>query len=77
MKVALTGATGFVGSHKLTELHRRGHEVMALVRNDAQADTVAAAGAISPSRSSGTAVTAPSPPDRLDLTDYGTVNMRL
>jgi nucleoside-diphosphate-sugar epimerase len=45
MKVALTGATGFIGSHVLTELHKRGHDVMALVRNDAQADTVAAAGA--------------------------------
>ena len=46
MKVALTGATGFVGSHVLTELQGRGHEVTALVRNDAQADTVAARGAI-------------------------------
>ena len=45
MKVALTGATGFIGSHVLTELHKRGHDVRALVRNDAQADTVAAAGA--------------------------------
>jgi nucleoside-diphosphate-sugar epimerase len=45
MKVALTGATGFVGSHVLTELHKRGHDVMALVRNDVEADTVAAAGA--------------------------------
>ena len=45
MKVALTGATGFIGSHVLTELHKRGHDVMALVRNDAEADTVAAAGA--------------------------------
>ena len=46
MKVALTGATGFVGSHLLTALHKRGHDVMALVRNDAQAETVAAAGAM-------------------------------
>jgi len=46
MKVALTGATGFVGSHVLTALHKRGHDVMALVRNDAQAETVAAAGAM-------------------------------
>jgi len=45
MKVALTGATGFVGSHILTELHEHGHEVTALVRDDAQADLVAARGA--------------------------------
>jgi uncharacterized protein YbjT (DUF2867 family) len=31
MQVALTGATGFIGSHVLTELHSRGHEVPALV----------------------------------------------
>ena len=46
MNVVLTGATGFVGSHVLAELHERGHEVTALVRNDADADRVAAAGAI-------------------------------
>jgi nucleoside-diphosphate-sugar epimerase len=45
MNVALTGATGFIGSHVLTELNARGHEVIALVRNDAEADTVAATGA--------------------------------
>jgi nucleoside-diphosphate-sugar epimerase len=45
MKVALTGATGFIGSHVLTELHEHGHEVMALVRDDAQADVVAGRGA--------------------------------
>ena len=45
MKVALTGATGFVGSHVLADLRKRGHEVTALVRDDAQADTVAARGA--------------------------------
>jgi nucleoside-diphosphate-sugar epimerase len=45
MKVALTGATGFIGSHVLTELHEHGHEVTALVRDDARADTVAARGA--------------------------------
>jgi nucleoside-diphosphate-sugar epimerase len=45
MKVALTGATGFIGSHILTELHKHGHEVTALVRNDAQAAVVAARGA--------------------------------
>jgi nucleoside-diphosphate-sugar epimerase len=44
MKVALTGATGFIGSHVLTELHSRGHEVTALIRDDAQADQVKARG---------------------------------
>src|ERR1700724_3707659 len=45
MKVALTGATGFIGSHVLTELKEHGHEVNALLRDQAQADTVAARGA--------------------------------
>jgi nucleoside-diphosphate-sugar epimerase len=45
MKVALTGATGFIGSHVLSELHEHGHEVTALVRDDAQAGIVAARGA--------------------------------
>jgi nucleoside-diphosphate-sugar epimerase len=45
MKVALTGATGFVGSHVLADLLEHGHEVMALVRADADADAVAARGA--------------------------------
>src|SRR6476659_3117464 len=45
MKVALTGATGFIGSHVLTNLYKHGHEVTALVRNDDQADIVAARGA--------------------------------
>ena len=45
MKVALTGATGYVGSHVLTELREHGHEVTALVRDDTHADTVAARGA--------------------------------
>ena len=38
MKVALTGATGFIGSHVLTELLEHGHEVTALVRDGDQAD---------------------------------------
>ena len=45
MKVALTGATGFIGSHVLEELQEHGHEVVALVRDDTQADIVAARGA--------------------------------
>jgi nucleoside-diphosphate-sugar epimerase len=47
MKVALTGATGFVGSHVLAELEKHGHEVTALVRNGADADTVAERGVTS------------------------------
>ena len=45
MKVALTGATGFIGSHVLTDLYKHGHDVTALVRDNDQADVVAARGA--------------------------------
>ena len=45
MKVALTGPTGFIGSHVLAELQENDHEVIALVRDDAQADIVAERGA--------------------------------
>jgi nucleoside-diphosphate-sugar epimerase len=45
MNVTLTGSTGFIGSHILTDLQEQGHEVTALVRDDAQADSVAAIGA--------------------------------
>ena len=34
MKVALTGATGFIGSHILTELQDHGHEVIGIVHDD-------------------------------------------
>jgi nucleoside-diphosphate-sugar epimerase len=46
MKVALTGATGFIGSHVLTELQANGHDVTAVVRSEAQADSVEAKGAV-------------------------------
>ena len=42
MKVALTGATGFIGSHILSQLQEHGHEVTGLVRDDPE--TVAARG---------------------------------
>lgn len=45
MNVALTGATGFIGSHILTELQAHGHQVTALVRDAAQAEAVAGRGA--------------------------------
>src|SRR3954454_1943059 len=44
MKVALTGATGFIGSHVLAELQQHGHEVTALVPDDAHANAVAGPG---------------------------------
>jgi nucleoside-diphosphate-sugar epimerase len=45
MNVALTGSTGFIGSHVLAELQNQGHDVTALVRNEADAEKVAAKGA--------------------------------
>jgi nucleoside-diphosphate-sugar epimerase len=45
MDISLTGATGFIGSHVLTELQDHGHDVTALVRDDAKAEAVAARGA--------------------------------
>ena len=45
MRVALTGATGFIGSHILSDLEEHGHEVMALVGDRDQADKAAASGA--------------------------------
>jgi nucleoside-diphosphate-sugar epimerase len=45
MKVTLTGATGFIGSHVVAELQDHGHEVLALVRDAEQADAITARGA--------------------------------
>jgi len=45
MQVALTGATGFIGSHVLTELLEHGHHVTALVRDEDQAERVRTRGA--------------------------------
>jgi nucleoside-diphosphate-sugar epimerase len=45
MKVVLTGGTGFIGSHVLAELQEHDHEVTALVRNEADAETIAGRGA--------------------------------
>jgi len=40
MKVFVTGATGFVGKHLMAEMHRRGHEIIALVRRPGQMQAV-------------------------------------
>jgi len=47
MKVVLTGATGFIGSHVLAELREHGHEVTAFARDASQADILAGRGATS------------------------------
>src|SRR5258705_13826597 len=44
MRIALTGPTGFIGSHVLAELQQHGHEVTALVPDDAHANAVAGPG---------------------------------
>ncbi|MFS0514224.1 TIGR01777 family oxidoreductase [Nostoc sp. UIC 10607] len=40
MKVAITGATGFVGSHLVQQLHGEGHRIVVLTRNTAFAQKV-------------------------------------
>ena len=40
MKVAITGATGFVGSRLVERLHAEGHQVLVLTRNPATAQKV-------------------------------------
>ncbi len=45
MKVLLTGATGFLGSHVAERLHREGHEIRALVRKTSKTDLLEQLGA--------------------------------
>ena len=59
MKAALTGATGYTGSHVLTELHEHGHQVTALVQDGARADSVAARGVAELTGAGAAAVGAP------------------
>ena len=40
MKIAITGATGFVGSRLVERLHAEGHQLLVLTRNRAAAQKV-------------------------------------